>query len=84
MNDVIMKTVKEEMDIDIREEDLDQIHRLGNPKVCKEGKPRPIIIKIDRYDVRSTVYKNKKKLKNESILITESLTATRVGLLKEA
>ena len=83
-NDVIMKTVKEEMDIDIQEKDLDQTHRVGNPKVCKDGKPRPIIIKSACYNVRSTVYENKKKLKGKNCLITEILTATRVGLLKEA
>ena len=77
-----MKTVKEEMDIDIQEENLDRTHSVGNPIVCKEGKPRPII-KFARYDVRSTVYKNKKKLEGKNILITESLTATRAGLLKE-
>ena len=43
-NDVIMKTIKKKMDIDIQEEDLDQTHRVGNPKVCKDDKPRPIII----------------------------------------
>ena len=32
-NDVIMETVKEEMDIDMREENLDQAHRVGNLKV---------------------------------------------------
>ena len=54
---VIMKIVKEEIDVDIREEDLDRTHRVGNPKVCKEDKPRPIIITFARYDVRK---KNKK------------------------
>ena len=29
-----MKTVKDEMDIDIQEEDLHGTHRVGNPKVC--------------------------------------------------
>ena len=48
------------MDIDIRDEDLDWIHRGGNPKVCKEGKSRPIIIKFGRDDVRSAVYKIKR------------------------
>ena len=71
------------MDRDIREEDLKQIHCVGNPKVFEEGKPRPIIVKFACDDVRSTVHKNKKKLKGKSFLITESLTATRVGLLKE-
>ena len=78
-NDIIMKTMKEEIDIDIRQQDLDQTHRVGNTKVCKEGKSRPIIIKFSRYDVRSAVDKKKKK-----VLITERLTAKRVGLLQEA
>ena len=52
-NDVMMQFVKEEMDIDIGNKDLDQTHRVGNPKVCKEGKWRPIIVKFDRYDVPS-------------------------------
>ena len=79
-----MKTMKEEMDIDIHEKDLDRAHHVGNPKVCKEGKSSPIIIKITRWDVRSAVYKNKKQLNGKSFLITESLTAKCVGLLKAA
>ena len=65
-NNIIMKTVKEEMDIGILEEDLDQTHRVGSPNVCKEVKPRPIIIKFACFDVSSTVYKNKKKLKGKT------------------
>ena len=72
-----MKTAREEMDIDIGEEDLSQTDCVGNLKVCKEGKPRPIIIKFARYDMHSAVCKNKKKLKDKSILIAE------IGLLKE-
>ena len=78
-NDIIMKTMKEEIDIDIRQQDLDQKHRVDNKKVCKEGKSRPIIIKFSRYYVHSAVDKKKKK-----VLITERLTAKRVGLLQEA
>ena len=57
-NEIIMKTVKQEMNIDIQEEDLDRSHHIGNPKVCKRGKPRPIIMKFVRHDVHSTMYKN--------------------------
>ena len=78
-NDIIMKTMKEEIDIDIRQQDLDQKHRVDNTKVCKEGKSRLIIIKFSRYYVHSAVDKKKKK-----VLITERLTAKRVGLLQEA
>ena len=44
-----MKTIKEEMDIDMREEDLDRTHHVGNPKVSKEGKPSPVIIEFTSY-----------------------------------
>ena len=48
-SDIIMKTIKEEMDIDMREEDLDRTHHVGNPKVSKEGKPSPVIIEFTSY-----------------------------------
>ena len=83
-NDVIMKFVKEELDRDIWEKDLDRTYCVANPKVCREGKSRPIISKFGCYDVRSVVYKNNKKLKGKSFLITDILTAKRVPLLKEA
>ena len=79
-----MKFVKEETDIDIRDKDLDQTHRISDSKVCEEGKSRPIIIKFGRYNVRGVVYKNKKNLKGKSFLILEILIAGRVPLLKEA
>ena len=78
-----MKIVKEEMDIDIRQEDLDRTRGVGNQNVFKEGKSRPINIKFACCDVRSAVYKNKKNLKGKSSLITEILTGKRVTLLKE-
>ena len=57
-NDVIMKTVEEEMDIDIPEEDLDQTNRVGNSKFSRESKLRSLIIKFAFYDERSTVFTN--------------------------
>ena len=56
-----MRTMKEEMDIDVQEEDLDRIHRVGNPNFCKEVKPKPLIFKLST-DVHSVVCK-KNKLK---------------------
>ena len=81
-----MNPIKQEMDIDIREDhiDLDRKHSVDNPKESKEGKPRPIIIKFARYDVSITLYKNEKKLKGKNFLITQNLTAARLALLKEA
>ena len=43
-------------------------------------KPRPIIVKFTSYNVITEVYRQKRKLKGSSIVITESLTKTRVEL----
>ena len=46
-----MKTVKEEMNIDIWEKELDRTHLVGNPNVSKDGKPSPlfILLSLSRY-----------------------------------
>lgn len=82
-DDIVVKTISENLDIDIQKEDLDRTHRIGKGNRA-DGKARPIIIKFARYNVRRNVYSNKKKLKGKSLLITESLTKARVTLLKQA
>ena len=82
-DDIAVKTISENLDIDIQKEDLDRTHRVGKGNRA-DGKARPIIIKFARYNVRRNVYSNKRKLKGKSLLITESLTAARVRLLKQA
>ena len=72
-----------ELDIEIKENDLDRTHRIGN-RNRKDGKPRAIIVKFTRYATRNKIYSNKKKLKGKKFLITESLTSRRYHLLKEA
>ena len=58
----IIKTCAEELGVDIKQEDLDKSHRLGNVK-RNENKPRPIIVKFGRYAVRNKVFSNKKNLR---------------------
>ena len=79
-DDIIIKTICEEMGVEVREEDLDRTHRIGRAN-RSDGKARPVIIKFARYAVRNAVYKNK-KLKGKRFLITESLTENRVKALK--
>ena len=55
--------------------DIDRSHRLGN---LDKWKPRPIIIKFFRYNVRARIFKNKRKLKGKRTSVTESLTKTRM------
>ena len=73
IDEVVINVLKKEMD----EEDIDRSHCLGNRKPDK-SKPRPIIIKFSRYNVRAKIFKNKRKLKGKQISVTESLTKTRM------
>ena len=82
-NEIIIKTFSEELGVEIKEDDLDRSHRLGKPK-RKDNKPRPIIVKFARYAVRREIFMNKKKLKGKRLLITESLTSSRMQLLGNA
>ena len=82
-NEIIIKTFSEELGVEIKEDDLDRSHRLGKPK-RKDNKPRPIIVKFARYAVRREIFMNKRKLKGKRLLITESLTSSRMQALGEA
>ena len=83
IDQVTIKTLSEEMNIDINHDDLYRTHRIGKAD-RNDGKPTPIIIKFARYAVRNNVYRIKKKLKGKNFVITESLAITRVKALRVA
>ena len=82
-DEVVINVLKKEMDEEITHLDIDRSHRLGNRKLDK-SKPRPIIIKFSRYNVRARIFKNKRKLKGKRTSVTESLTKTRMEKLEKA
>ena len=71
------------MNIEISPADLDRTHRIGKKKAGR-NKPRPIMVKLSRYNVRETVFSNKKNLKGSNVSITESLTPKCMEILKKA
>ena len=77
----VINIVKDKLEIEISESDIDRSHRIGKKS---SGKKRPIIIKFARYNCRRHVYHNKKKLKDSGMSITESLTKFRLSKLNEA
>ena len=79
---LVINTAKKRLVITLKPYDLDRSHRLGAPRA--DGRASPIIAKFSRYNVRSTVYSAKKKLKGTKLLVTESLTRQRVGVLADA
>ena len=80
-DDIVINTVQDNMKITVSINDIDRTHRIGK-KVA--GKTRPIIVKLARYNMRSKIFLNKKRLKGKKISITESLTAKRMKILNEA
>ena len=82
-DDIVLKTMAEELDIEIEENDLNRTHRFGT-RNRKNGQPRAAITKFTRYTVRNKIYSNQKNLKRKKTLISENLTFQRYNLLKEA
>ena len=62
--------------------EIDRSHQIGRLKKGKQS--RPIVIKFARYNIRNRVLKNKKKLKDTGVSITESLTQKRMQMLTKA
>ena len=84
-DDIVIKTLNSDLNLDLSINDLDRTHRIGKSRVVNATtKSRPIIVKFARYIVRRKVFSNKKKLKGKNISITESLTKKRMEKLKEA
>lgn len=84
-NQVALNIIRDRLDIQITESDLDRSHRLGKRKNTDDNttrRPRPIIVKFCTYGKRQHVFQTKRKLKSTGITITESLTAKRAELLR--
>ena len=52
--------------------DLDRTYRIGK-KRDSNSKPRPVIVKFTRYNIREEVFKSKKKLLREKILTLQKI-----------
>ena len=63
--------------------DLGRSHGIGQKK-ASSNKPRAAIVKFVSCNLRKRVFLNKKRLEGTQVNTTESLTAKRVGFLKEA
>ena len=79
---VFRNTITEHLGIEVKGRDLDRSHRIGAKR--SDGTGRPIIAKFARYNVRASVYREKRKFKGTRIVLTESLTKKRVGQLNAA
>ena len=78
-----VEAVNKEVGVNISMNDIDRTHRLG-PKVPGSRRPRPIIAKLVRHNVKAKIYANKKKLKGKPLMLTERLTKRRATMFRFA
>ena len=71
------------MHVNLTPSDLGRTHRIGQKKALSK-KPRAVITKFVSYNTRKFFFSNKKLLIETQVSITESLTAKRMIILKEA
>ena len=71
------------MHVDLTPSDLDRTHCIGRRK-APSNKLRAVVVKFVSYNTKKRIFLNKKRLKGTQVSITESLTAKRIGILKEA
>ena len=81
-DDLVLTTINEKLDVDIAENEIDRSHRIGRKKDGQ--RPRPIIVKLTRYNNRNKVFASKRKLKGTGVSITKCLRAKRMEQLNKA
>ena len=78
-----MEAVNTKLGVSISMADIDRSHRLGK-FADGQNRPRPIIAKLARHNIKSMIYRKKKLLKNSGVMITERLTQRRLRFLRYA
>ena len=84
-DDLVRNIVAEKMSIQLTPLDVDRSHRISpRSGQTDDNKPRPIIMKFTRHNVRQEIYANRSKLKGTKIYIHEDLTRRRQDLINKA
>ena len=83
---ICLSVIAKDVGVDISIGDIARSHRTGPKKsqTTRRTKPRPIIVRFTCIRKRMEVFYNKKNLRGNKAVITESLTAMRLELLNKA
>ena len=81
---VIIELAKNELELDIRPEDIDRSHRATRARNEPDRKPRAIVAKFTTYNTRDKVIKARRRLKGKGIGIQELLTHSRQSIFNHA
>jgi len=81
----ILFKIADDLEIDLEDNDIQRVHRLGQKRRNKEN-PRPIIARFVSYKKRDELLPNKRNLKNfegrQHVFASENLTPQQYKLLK--
>lgn len=79
---IIMQLMKEKLGVEVKESDICRSHRVGRKK---PGQQRQIIVKFTRHNVKSSIMRKKKVLRNagDDLKIQEDLTQGRLDAIKK-
>ena len=74
---LVIKTMKDNLNIDVHPMEISTSHRIGTPGTEK----RPVIVKLTRISTRNKIFKAKKDLKDKDtkIYINEDLTPSKAS-----
>ena len=79
---IVLKVANENLHVDIKLEDFERSHRVGQKNERpKKDKPRGIIIKFKSYRKRQVFISRRRKLKGLKMSIVEDLTSRNQKLL---
>ena len=74
--DVVIETIKKNLNIELQKSDIDRTHRLGTYN-SNATNPRSIVIKFSNYTSRSLIYGERRRLRDTKLFLNDHLTATR-------
>ena len=74
-DDRVLKLFREELNEDVLLADLDRTHRIGK-KSYSSRKPRPVIVKLARYNIREKLFKSKKNTRLKIVALHNVLLST--------
>jgi len=81
-DDIVLNLANEHMKMSMKPEDIDRSHRLG--KHPRDGKPRPIVAKFVRFNVRAKFIASRKLLKGTGVGVQEHVTPYVSSISKRA
>jgi hypothetical protein len=77
----IVVSVAHKIDVQLKREDIECCYRAGR---SLNGKPRPIVCRLNSYSKRSELFGSKRKLSGQPTTIREDLTRARMVVLNHA